>query len=170
MAFDWNGDDSYLLEQEFEEAKRRAKKKPNLIKELLADFDAPSAGPAPASVDDLFDAESQTLGRRLDRLRKEAQTRRKLHSRFVREINSQIRYAQFSLERFSGWGVGYNTGVDVKRNHLERQLQQLRTERRAAELRAWEDLVGLRKDWQHAVEEYKSLASFQEGVLKPRRR
>lgn len=52
--------------------------------------------------------------------------------------------------------MGYNTGVDVKRNHLERQLQQLRTERRAAELRTWDDLVRLRKELREAVREYES--------------
>jgi len=64
-------------------------------------------------------------------------------------------YAQISLEQFSGWGVGYNTGVDVKRNHLERMLLQLRNDRRAAVLSAWQDLTRMRKELREAWNMYR---------------
>jgi hypothetical protein len=48
--------------------------------------------------------------------------------------------------------------VDVKRNHLERELLQLRTQRRASELRTWDDVVLLRKDLREAQAEYQRVA------------
>ena len=146
----------WFLEEEFEQAKRLTEKKRDLIEELLSDLDEEKE-----SKENVFEIDRylqncvQTRKGRVDQIRKEMETRLEINSKFTKEINSQIRYAQFSLEQFTGWGVGYNTGVDVKRNHLERQLQQLRTDRRTSELRTWEDLISLRKELREATEEYK---------------
>jgi len=59
------------------------------------------------------------------------------------------------LSQFHFWGIGYNRGVDRKRNMLERQLTNLRRERRAVELRAWEDIVDIRKELRKVLEDYR---------------
>lgn len=157
MRSDWEANgDWYLLEQEFEKAKQLAEKKRDLIEELFSDLEEEKESEENVfEIDQYFQNRVQTRKGRVDQIRKEMETRLEMNSKFIKEIDSQISYAQFSLERFTGWGVGYNTGVDVKRNHLERQLQQFRTDRRTAELRTWEDLISLRKELREATEEYK---------------
>jgi hypothetical protein len=144
----------YSDQIEFEEARKRKTKKKDLVQALLADLEEEPAPrtelPSEAFITDRLRAARQTK----DQLRREMDLRVKMHRHFLKEIKSQITYAQFSLEKFSGWGVGYNTGVDVKRNHLERILLQLRNERRASVLKTWEDLVRIRKDLREAWQEY----------------
>jgi len=43
----------------------------------------------------------------------------------------------------------------MKRNLLDRQLANLRKEKRSVELRAWEDIVALKKDLRSVLEEYR---------------
>lgn len=159
MTFDW-GDD-WLMKEEYEEAKRRAKRKPNLIAELLADLEKPAA---PRGLTDeisrYFTEKLGTARHRVEQVYKELKTRWRLHAEFLGQIDTQIRYTAFALGRFTGWGVGYNTGVDVRRNHLERQLEHFRTERRSAELRAWDDLVRLRRDFREAIEVYRRITNL----------
>lgn len=149
-------DSWYLQELEFERAKQQREKKRDLIQELLADLEGKEPERKLFDVEQYFQERFDTTRSRVEQIRREVDARVEIRADFMREIDLQISYAQMSLEKFSGWGVGYNTGVDVKRNHLERQLLQLRTERRAAELRTWQDLVGLRKDLRDAMEEYRA--------------
>ena len=90
-------------------------------------------------------------------LGEEALARAEVHDQTVREVDYQISRAALSLDRFTGWTVGYNTGVDIKRNHLERELSSLRKERRSALVRTWKDIAALRKEFREAVAQYKSL-------------
>ena len=163
MRFDFC-EDWYRLDEEFERAKRAAEKKKDLITELLSDLESPEPGPKFFDIDSYFQDRVATSKRGVDQVWKELESRAEMNGKFISEIDSQVRYIQFSLEKFTGWGVGYNTSVDVKRNHLERQLQQLRTERRAVELRTWEDLVRLRKELREVVKEYKSTRIATQGL------
>lgn len=95
----------------------------------------------------------------IDQLEEEAIARTQLHDESLREIDYQISRAALSLDHFTGWAIGYNTGVDIKRNQLERELSSLRKERRSTLLRTWEDIGSLRKEFREAVAEYKSLLS-----------
>jgi hypothetical protein len=140
---------------EFEKAKARAKPKRDLIRELLWDLGAEPLSGRAFEIDSYLADRTDAARQRTSQLRKELEGRLALHRKFVSEIDAQLLYCQTSLSRFTGWGVGYNTGVDVKRNHLERQSQQLRAERRNAELRAWQDLVKLRGELREAQREYR---------------
>jgi len=93
----------------------------------------------------------------LGQLEEEALARAQLHEESLREIDYQISRAALGLDQFTGWGIGYNTGVDIKRNQLERELSNLRRERRSTLLRTWEDIANLREEFREAVAEYKSL-------------
>jgi hypothetical protein len=155
MSYKRNGD-SYLLDLEFEQAKRAAKKKKSLVSELLNNLEVECETPSsPFSIEAYMAGRIATLIGNAEEIRCEMKSRAKVHFKAIKEIRSQIAYAQLSLEKVSGWGIGYNTGIDVKRNHLERQLLQLRQDCRATELRAWHDLAGLRKEFLHAISEYK---------------
>lgn len=132
-----------------------------LVKEL---FDLrglrPERKPLPEPEDE---AQAYLIGRLkdarvvIDQLEGEAQARAQLQDETIREIDYQISKAAFSLDQFHHWGIGYNTGVDVKRNFLERELSNFRKDRRSTLLRGWEDIARVRKEFREAVVEYKSL-------------
>ncbi|MDA2912531.1 hypothetical protein MYX77_00975 [Acidobacteriia bacterium AH_259_A11_L15] len=122
----------------------------------------PEGKPLPEPEDE---AQSYVIGKlkdsrsTIDQLEEEVLARAQLQDETLREIDYQISQAALSLDHFTGWGVGYNTGVDIKRNHLERELSNLRKERRSSLLRTWQDISSLRKEFREGVVEYKSLLS-----------
>ena len=104
-------------------------------------------------------SQTRDAGYALAQLRQEASSRAQMHDQSVAEIDYQITQAASSLEQFSNWGIGYNTGVDVKRNFLERELSNLRKERRSLLVRTWDDIGRLRKEFRQLVREYKAMLS-----------
>lgn len=104
-----------------------------------------------------FSEKLNSLKDEIQQISTEITTRHDFTHKFLYEIDYQIREAAFSLSEFKFWGVGYNNGVDKKRNHLERMLSDLRKERRSTELRCWEDIISLRKDLREALSEYKDI-------------
>ena len=95
----------------------------------------------------------------LHQLQEEARARATLHDRAMHELDYQISRAAIGLTHFKDVGVGYNTGVDMRRTHLERELSQLRRERRTTLQRTWQDVASLREEFRDALAEYKSRLS-----------
>lgn len=145
----------WKLEREFEQAKlANTPKQKNIVDELLSDLDQL---PRPASVqlNQYFEDSFALAKRNLQEKRRELESRVTLDSKFAEEIDQEIQYAAISLEKFSHFGVGYNKGVDMKRNFLERELSELRSERRSGEARAWTDMVRLRNEFSEALTTYR---------------
>ncbi len=57
-------------------------------------------------IDSYFQDRVETTKRTVGQVRKEIEIRTQLNQRFIDEIHSQIRYAQFSLDRVTGWLSG----------------------------------------------------------------
>ena len=93
-------------------------------------------------------------GKSAEQIQQEIQTRQQLMDNSLREIDYQISQCAFSLEQFQFFGLGYNVGVDMRRNLLERMLADLRKERRNTQLRAWENVIALRKGLRDTLAEY----------------
>lgn len=107
-------------------------------------------GPAAPFLQQRLDAIRAHIGSLADELT----ARRELHERHEKELEFQIQMAAFSLGEFKFWGVGFNRGVDMKRNLLERQLADLRHKRRQAQIRLWEDATALRRQVRDLEREY----------------
>lgn len=114
---------------------------------------------------DFFTYKVKDLREAIDHIKKEISVRFEMKKEFDKELDYQLSKAAFSLSEFKRWGLGYNTGVDVKRNMLEKQLTDFRREKRRTELQCWEDIISLRKDLRNTLEEYKTLLNRKE-VLK----
>ncbi len=87
-------------------------------------------------------------------LEKDLEYRLLIYRDSVREMDMQLTYAAFSLGETKGWGVGYNRGIDMKRNHLERQLEVLRHKRRQERRTLWHDVMEVKKRLREAMSEY----------------
>ena len=151
--------ESYLLNLEIEEL-AKSKNKKDLCEELfLPEFlrESRKEEKGKKGFTDFFTYKIKDLRETIDQIEKEISCRFEMKKAFDKELDYQIGRAAFSLGEFKFWGLGYNTGVDVKRNMLEKQLVDFRKEKRNNELKFWEDLVRLRKDLRKVTEEYKTL-------------
>jgi len=158
-----NYGDEYLLDLELEEI-IKSKKTKSLIEELFETEKVEIEKPAAEDVANFIDNRLQDLKITINQINKEIYSRFEMKKIFDHEIEYQITKAAFSLSQFKFWGLGYNTGVDVKRNMLERQLADFRREKRRTELQCWEDIIGLRKDLRKALDEYKILIRRKNAV------
>lgn len=155
--------DWYLLDLEIEEI-AKLKKKKNLLEELSAFVEPGIEERKPKELTEFFTYKLKGLRESIDQINKEISTRFEMKQQFDKELDYQICKAAFSLEQFKFWGLGYNIGVDVKRNMLERQLADFRKEKRRIALQGWEDIISLRKELRKALEEYKSLLRRKNAV------
>jgi len=156
--------DLYLLDLDIEE-RFKSKKKRDLLEELSAKEIPKEEIRKPKELQDFFTYRIQDLRGTIDKINQEISNRFEMKKEFEKEIDYQIGKAAFSLGEFKFWGLGYNTGVDVKRNLLERQLADFRKEKRRTELQCWGDIIGLRKDLRKVLEEYNTLLK-RKNILK----
>jgi len=148
----------YLFERDLERFKsKKTAKMEDLLHDLVTYL---PEGPSPPAerIPDFFAYKSKRLQESLSQLNKEMETRLELRDRSFQKLDYQITEAASSLKEFSQWGLGYNVGVDVKRNFLEKMLAELRKERRREELSAWEDVVALRKERRRIEDELSDLS------------
>jgi hypothetical protein len=155
--YDEDFGDEYLMRLEIEKVLSKKKEK-DLLEDLLAKPELiiglePEKPPEPIA--EYFTGKIDSLRERIGHLNQEIDARFKFKEKFLKEVDCQIQDCAFSLSQFHFWGIGYNKGVDMKRNLLERQLSTLRRERRAVELKAWADIVNIRKELRRTLEEYK---------------
>ena len=144
------------LEQELDEILRRRRVK-RVAEKLVREAPRIEAESSKDPTDQLMGERLAISREQIAHHKQELDTRQELQDYFLARIDYQITEAAFSLSELQSWGVGYNTGVDVKRNFLERQLAQLRKDRRDTELRTWEDVVQIRKGLREALKEYREL-------------
>jgi hypothetical protein len=156
--------ESYLLDLEIETL-TKSKKKKDLCEELFpSEISRKSRKEKkePKEFADFFTYKIKDLREAIDHIKKEISVRFEMKKEFDKELDYQLSKAAFSLSEFKRWGLGYNTGVDVKRNMLEKQLTDFRREKRRTELQCWEDIISLRKDLRNTLEEYKGLLNRKE--------
>lgn len=149
--------EEYLLNQKFEQVLKSKEAEDFLQKLAEAPIETEPRPPEKflEPVTYYFEERLSKLRQNVHGLQQELETRRELHARSAEEIDYQIGRAAFSLEEFRFWGIGYNRGVDIKRNFLERQLADVRHKRRQEELRFWDDLVGARSKLRDALGEHR---------------
>jgi hypothetical protein len=150
-------EENYLQQIELDKFLSQREEK-DLLEELLAKPEVLEIKPEqPAEpVTEFFMDKVESLREKINHLNREIDIRFQLRQKFREQIEYQIRECAFSLRQFQTFGVGYNIGVDQKRNHLERQLLTLRKDKRNVELRAWADITELRKELRSVLDEDKS--------------
>jgi len=95
-----------------------------------------------------------TLHQDISQINDEIVSRKRLLDRSQDDIDYQITKTASSLEQLV-FRIGYNRAIDQKRNFLERELANLRRERRATRLRFWEDVVQLRRELRETTAAYR---------------
>lgn len=150
-SFEW-----HQVDLDYEEAKKR--KKIDLLDDLIKPQEIFPDSRAQIEASDFIENRMNDLKAKMNQINKEISLRFQMKNQFDEEIEYQISKAAFSLSHFQFWGLGYNTGVDVKRNMLEKQLVDFRKDKRRTQLQCWEDIISLRKELRALEEEYQMIA------------
>lgn len=129
---------------------------PETEDELNILSERPEAKPLPQTEPIAYYFNSRMLGIRqsIDQINEEIASRKHLMGRSLEQVDYQIGRAASNLGRLV-FRIGYNRSVDMTRNTLERELANLRRERRATRLRFWEDVVQLRHELREVTAEYR---------------
>jgi hypothetical protein len=143
----------------------RAKKKRDLIRELFDTGRTENGIKAFQEAPDFIESRLKELRSTIGQLNKQIYLRVEMKKQFDEEMEYQLSRAALSLSHFKFWGLGYNTGVDVKRNMLERQLVDFRKEKRKTELQCWEDMISLKRELRTILDEYKMLVTRKESMV-----
>jgi hypothetical protein len=143
----------------------RAKRKRDLIKELFDTGKTENEIKPIPEAPDFLESRLKDLRSTIGQLNKEIYLRSEMKKQFDEELEYQLSRATLLLSHFKFWGLGYNTGVDVKRNMLERQLVDFRKEKRKTELQCWEDIISLKKELRTVLDEYKMLVTRRESMV-----
>ena len=98
------------------------------------------------------------LGENIKEVKSQLQTRQQNRETFERQIDSDISNLEFLLKELNDhWGLGNSPSIELRRMHLERELNLLRNQKRITIDTAWKDLVWLKKYLRELVKEYQSL-------------
>jgi hypothetical protein len=148
MANDVNG---YWRKLEFE-----LMPEPILEDELVPLSEIPPTKPPERAepITSYFTDKLLTLRQGISQINDEIVSRKRLLDRSQDDIDYQITKTASSLEQLV-FRIGYNRAIDQKRNFLERELANLRRERRATRLRFWEDVVQLRRELRETTAQYR---------------
>jgi len=163
-GLDDNCGEWYQIDLEYEKL-LKSKKERDLIEELFKPEKIEHVKMPIHEASDFIENRIKDLKGTIDQLNKEICLRFEMKKKFDLELEYQLSRADFSLGQFKFWGLGYNTGVDVKRNLLERQLADIRREKRRTELQCWEDIISLRKELRRILDEYKMLITRKEAMV-----
>lgn len=148
----WDDEDHDLLRRWADLQRRRPEV--DWIEELLSKPPASERPRGHSLVDEYLQGRAGDARDTVQELERELYVRGQLHAQSTTQLDYQITQAARALEQFRGWAVGYNRGVDEKRIELERTLRELRREKRATRVRAWDDLVRLRAELRERRREY----------------
>lgn len=102
-----------------------------------------------------FDTRMLGIRQSIDQINDEIVSRKHLMDHSLDQVDYQISRASLNLGQLV-FRIGYNRSIDMTRNVLERELANLRRERRATRLRFWEDVVQLRRELREVTAEYRN--------------
>jgi len=107
---------------------------------------------------------NQVLGDRLDVLRiilfdisSEVRSRKYLTSSLIDKIDKDICEIKGELYEIETWAFGRSRTIDIRRNHIEKKIAELKKEKRDKETERWRDIAPLKKEFRERFKEYKSV-------------
>jgi len=111
--------------------------------------------------EDSFDIVEQTFEQDVDLLRKwireiqvQLKARGDLRDYFLNELDENVSHLYDYIHDIKHWEPGYKPSVDQRRSSLERELLDLREERRTQVLSFWRDVSDLEKELRTLEQEY----------------
>lgn len=106
-------------------------------------------------LDDLLTGRLRTLGRSIEQIVEETESRQRLGDRIIESIDLQMCRLKEPLYLTAPFGSSVVTVGDPKRRTaIEKELAALETEKRHEEVGTWKDIAGLKRELRELWREY----------------
>ena len=101
----------------------------------------------------------------IDQITSDIKSRRSLNKMFLKHLNQEIRETEFQLKEIKSWQLGNNASIESRRIHLEKELTQLKRQKREWLTDSWKDIQSLRKELRQHQAELRSLQRITSAFL-----
>jgi hypothetical protein len=101
-----------------------------------------------------FSKKLKILAEAIEELNQEVKKRIKMSYLFQTKIDAEILRLEFLLRELDHWTLGCEESIEHRRLGLEREILNLRREKRSERLRAWEDIDSLIRRRRELIMEY----------------
>jgi len=101
----------------------------------------------------------------IDQITSDIKSRRSLNKMFLKHLNQEIRETEFQLKEIKSWQLGNNASIESRRIHLEKELTQLKRQKREWLTDSWKDIQSLRKELRQHEGELRSLERIKSAYL-----
>lgn len=105
----------------------------------------------------------------LEQIGAEMADRTALHERVLAFISQQYCYLKTKLHELDAWGLGHNRNIDSRRSRLEQQLDALNQEARQEQVKRWQDVAALKKEFRTWFKQYADLAGRMRLIISPQK-
>lgn len=108
----------------------------------------------------IFDERLQNLSEAIDELDQALAQRRHLSRKFLRQVEEETKEVLRHIRGLNPpWKTGFHPELEFLRLSLHKSLTSRKKDKRAEELKYWEDVTGLIKDKRKLLDQYKALLS-----------
>jgi len=119
---------------------------------------SPSLGGTEASVTGIIDERIENLREAIDEIDQALAGRKTLNEAFIRQIDAEAEEVKRHLNMLQEpWKMGFHPEVEFLRLSFHKSLTSRAKERRAEELKHWENNINLVKERRKFLDEYKAL-------------
>ena len=101
----------------------------------------------------------------IDQINTDIKSRRSLNKMFLKNLNQEIRETEFQLKEIKTWQLGNNASIESRRIHLEKELTQLKRQKREWLTDSWKDIQSLRKELRQHEWELRSLQRIKTAYM-----
>jgi hypothetical protein len=105
------------------------------------------------------------LNQFIGQIASDIKSRRSLNKMFLKHLNQEIRDTEFQLKEIKSWQLGNNASIESRRIHLEKELTQLKRQKREWLTDSWKDIQSLRKELRQHEGELRSLQRIKSAYL-----
>jgi len=124
------------------------------ISDYSSNLAVPEDGTASSSLDALLGEKVGCLSNILAQIQQDMQSRKVLSDRVLHHIEQHYCYLKTKLFELYTWAMGRNRTVESRRSSLEKQLDALNQEKRLEQVKSWQDIVSLKKEWRNWFKQY----------------
>ncbi len=106
------------------------------------------------TLEDLLEEKLRSLSEILNGIKHDIESRGDVSNNIIYQIGKHYCYLKTKLFELYTWGFGRSQIIENRRSKLERQLDNLNQEKRGEEVRCWQDIAVLKKEFRTWFKQY----------------
>ena len=117
------------------------------------------------SLEGLLEQKADSLKAIMGDVAEDMFSRQSLSKSFIERLYVQYFYLKAKLFELSSFPIGGNRAIEGRRSTLEKQLDALLQEKRQEQVRCWQDIAALKKEFRVWMKQYRDLEQRARLVL-----